>query len=295
MGTVISRLLGGLGNQMFQYACGRSFSLSRHSSFSLDIDELENQYRLHNGYELDRVFNIPVDIASNTELRAVLGWQRQEYVRRLLSYRKARFFRGENFIVDPDFGYSSDIDNAPASSYLAGYWQSEKYFEKHSAEIKEDFTFKNKLSGCNLELKQRIDESNSVCIHIRRGDYVSNKITFSVHGVCSLDYYYSAIKYVSDRMTSPTFFVFSDDMVWVKGNLKFESPVIYVDNNKNIDSHFDLQLMSLCKHNIIANSSFSWWGAWLNSNPDKIVIAPRSWFSGKETSPDLIPKEWITL
>lgn len=295
MDAVISRLLGGLGNQMFQYACGRSLSLSRHAIFLLDIEELENRYKLHNGYELDRVFDLSTRQASDAELCAVLGWQGKVAVRRLLSYRKARFFRSKNYIVEPNFGYSPDIINVPPCCYLVGYWQSERYFSKHAYEIKKDFSFKNKLSGRNLELKLRMDECNSVCVHVRRGDYVSNPTTFAVHGVCSLDYYSSAMKYITNRITSPIFFVFSDDLEWAKGNVRCESPVIYVDQNLNSDSHFDMQLMSCCKHNIIANSSFSWWGAWLNSNPNKIVIGPRHWFSKDEAQAEILPEGWVVL
>jgi hypothetical protein len=280
--VVISKIIGGLGNQMFQYACGRALSISRHLPFLLDIEELEKRYKLHNGYELDRVFNISVRQANNVEMRAVLGWQGQEIARRLLSYRKVRFLRGKNYILESNSGYC-DIENVPSSCYLVGYWQSEKYFSKFSREIKNDFSFKNKLSGRNLESKRDINECNSICVHVRRGDYVNNPNTFSVHGVCSLDYYSSAIKYIYDHIPAPIFFVFSDDLEWAKNNLKFDSPAIFVDQNANIDSHFDLQLMSLCKHHIIANSSFSWWGA------------PRYWFSKKEIQIDLIPKEWIVL
>jgi Glycosyl transferase family 11 len=178
---------------------------------------------------------------------------------------------------------------------LDGYWQSEKYFIDCSKLIRKDFTFKNELDSYNLKLKSKIDKTNSVSIHIRRGDYVNNLNTNATHGLCSIDYYIKAVNYITERIESPYFFVFSDDIEWAKKNIMLNFPCQFISHNIGSKSYLDMQLMSLCKHNVIANSSFSWWGAWLNSNDNKIVIAPRKWFAVNTDICDLIPSNWISL
>ena len=136
----------------------------------------------------------------------------------------------------------------------------------------------------------------SVCIHIRRGDYVEDIITNQFHGVCNLDYYYRSIEYIASKIKNPYFFVFSDDPLWVKQNLILKYPCDYIDQNFGKKDYEDMRVISKCKHNIIANSSFSWWGAWLNINPNKIVIAPKNWFKSKAiNTKDLIPESWFKI
>ncbi len=151
-------------------------------------------------------------------------------------------------------------------------------------------------NGRNKDIGEMIQSFKSVSLHIRRGDYVSNKVTNQVHGVCDLNYYSHAISYIAERISNTHLFVFSDDPEWAKGNLKTEIPTFFVDNNRADKDYEDLKLMRQCKHNIIANSSFSWWGAWLNQNAGKIVIAPKKWFNDKSiNTKDLIPEKWIRL
>lgn len=176
-----------------------------------------------------------------------------------------------------------------------GYWQSERYFQDIVGIIRRDFSFQRPLAGLNLSLVKQIAETNSVSLHIRRGDYVSNPQAFAIHGVCSIEYYEAAIKYVAERVSSPNFFVFSDDMDWARSHLEIRHACCYVENNKGADSYVDMQLMSRCKHNIVANSSFSWWGAWLNGNADKLVTAPRRWFANETDTTDLLPSAWVRL
>lgn len=149
------------------------------------------------------------------------------------------------------------------------------------------------LSGENKIISDEIRKTNSVSLHIRRGDYITSKITNKFHGTCCLGYYKKAMKLINKKVKNPKYFVFSDDIYWVKKNLEIKN-AFYVDDNVGDKSYIDMQLMSMCKHNIIANSSFSWWAAWLNNNPNKIVIAPKKWFNdpGMDTT-DLISEEWI--
>jgi len=179
--------------------------------------------------------------------------------------------------------------------YLSGYWQSEKYFDDVSGIIREEFQLKNEPAGLNLELVRAMRGSQAVSLHVRRGDYVSNPIAASYHGVCSLEYYRTAIKLIEEKVANPKFYVFSDDIPWCKENLRFPQPATYVDHNSD-EPFEDLRLMSFCKHFIIANSSFSWWGAWLSRNQEKIVLAPKKWFLTREKDDrDQVPANWIRI
>lgn len=183
-----------------------------------------------------------------------------------------------------------------SGGYLQGYWQSERYFLKHKGTIRSDFTFRQPPSGQNAELSRTILNSVAVSIHVRRGDYVSNAKTFAKHGTCTPEYYFKAIEIVRQRVPEARFFAFSDDPQWVAEVLAPRYPgLVLVDHNQAEDSYNDMRLMSLCWHHIIANSSFSWWGGWLNPDPGKIVIAPRNWFANGKDSTDLIPETYIRL
>ena len=188
--------------------------------------------------------------------------------------------------------------------YLEGYWQSEKYFKEIEYIIRKDLIIKPNLKGRNKDIAKKIVSENSISLHIRRGNYVANPEIFKVHGTCEQEYYYEAIDYITENVKEPYFYIFSDEIEWAKDNFKIEYAHTFVDINIGFDgenyqdekNYEDLRLMSLCKHNIIANSSFSWWGAWLNQNPEKIVIAPKKWFNDEslDTS-DLIPNSWIRI
>ncbi len=291
---VISNIIGGLGNQMFQYAAARALALRHGTSLRLDVSGFAN-YTLHQGFELQRVFDCAIEEASAAEVRKTLGWQASPKVRRILSRPGFSWLRRRELVVEPYFNYWPGFEAVPNDCYLIGYWQSEKYFAGHEATIREDFTFRRPLQARNEELAAAMRDTNSVSLHIRRGDYAKNPKTLATHGLCSLDYYGAAVKYIAERVASPTFFVFSDDISWAQENLKMVSPCEFIGHNQRADSYIDMQLMSACKHHISANSSFSWWGAWLNPNPQKIVVAPRGWFANGTAVDDLIPDGWIRL
>lgn len=291
---VISNIIGGLGNQMFQYAAGRALSLARGQPLQLDITGFAT-YGLHHGFELQRVFNCPVEIASEQEVHAILGWQFSPRIRRVVAHPGMATFRRKGFIVEPHFHYWPEISKVPRDCYLVGYWQSEKYFREVASVIRADFTFKTPLASRNAELAAQIGQANAVSLHVRRCDYAKNPQTNAMHGLCPQDYYRAAIQYVSDQVSTPYFFIFSDDIAWVKDNLEMDFPCQHIDHNHGAESYNDMRLMSMCRHHIIANSSFSWWGAWLNQNPDKIVVAPKKWFASDENINDLFQAGWVTL
>jgi hypothetical protein len=291
---IISNIIGGLGNQMFQFAAARALSLARTEALLLDIYGFSG-YGLHQGFELHRVFDCQVKIANERDIHRILDWQFPPLIRRIVRRPAMAVFRRDAFVVEPHFHYWSALNQVPSDCYLTGYWQSEKYFQAYAATIRADFSFKQAMMQKNAELADKISGVTAISLHVRRGDYVKNLKTAANHGLCSLDYYRSAIKYVAERVDTPFFFVFSDDPVWVKENLQIDFPCRYIDHNQGAESYNDMRLMSLCKHHIIANSSFSWWGAWLNARNDKIVIAPKKWFANANDVSDLFPEGWVTL
>jgi hypothetical protein len=293
---IISKLIGGLGNQMFQYAAGAALAQKKMCQFKIDISAFEN-YSLHNGYELD-IFNITGELASKTEVQSLTGAHSKigMMVRRKLQLNK------KTHIIEKEFNYNKNFFDEKESAYLEGYWQSYRYPESCEKIIRNEFTFKSEPVGLNYDLAQNITNSNSVSVHIRRGDYITNPNFNGVHGFIGLDYYLKALQQIEDIIELPKFFVFSDDIDWVKNNLKLSENACYVSHNKGNRSYEDMRLMSMCKHNIIANSTFSWWAAWLNSNPKKVVIAPANWFANTSVVPNyekflcsLFPTDWTTI
>jgi hypothetical protein len=291
---VVSHILGGIGNQMFQYAAGRALSLANDQRFLLDLSDFSN-YRLHNGFELSRVFSVNTESATASTVRGMLGWRASLLARRVLRRPRFAWLRGRKFVAEPHFQYWPDFFCMPGDCYLYGYWQSERYFKAFEDTIRRDFTFREELSGRNADLALDIANTQSVSLHIRRGDYISNPKNTKVLNACSLDYYRRAISFVAERVEQPVFYIFSDDMEWVRQNLPVGFPCVYVDHNRQAESYRDMQLMSLCRQHVIANSSFSLWGAWLDANPEKLVIAPTNWFRNGNDDRDLVPDEWVRL
>ncbi|HCI53980.1 MAG TPA: alpha-1,2-fucosyltransferase [Gallionella sp.] len=291
---IISHIIGGLGNQMFQYAAGRALSLERDVPLRLDIQDFAG-YALHNGYELDRIFNCDAKLATQEDLKSVLGWRAYSPIRKKLFNEKLLKLRGSRLFVDTQFRSWRQIKEVPDACYLMGNWQTEQYFEKFQNVIREDFSFRSPAVGRNDELAAQIRSSMAVSLHVRRGDIAANPASLAFHGLCSLDYYRRAIAHITECIEKPTFYIFSDDISWVRENLQLAHPCHYVDHNKGAESYNDMRLMSLCQHHIIANSSFSWWGAWLNPSLEKIVIAPQRWFAADFDSSDIIPAGWQKL
>lgn len=286
----IFQLMGGLGNQMFQYAAGKSLSDKTGIEFSIDFDCPYRHIKYR--YNLD-VFKLKVKSASAADiwkskpktkvLKRLFMMTGKDYNCKLVTEKK-------DFVFDPEFFGIED------GSYVRGFWQSEKYFKDIANTIREDFSFVSEPEGRNKEFADQIASSQSVSLHIRRGDYVKVAETNSLHGVCSISYYKQAINILSEKIQNPVFFIFSDDMDWVKENFSIQAEHYYVDENNAATNFEDLRLMSLCRHNIIANSSFSWWGAWLNASKSKIVVAPKQWMNDPSfETPDLIPASWIRL
>jgi len=297
--VVIVKLTGGLGNQMFQYAAARAVALRRNSELKLDTGDFGNITGfagVDSRYYALGCFALDVKVATKDEIMACRESWRDSLpkgLRRSLdSVTPASMLR---YVKERQFNFDKRILSLGENVYMEGNWQSEKYFSDARGAIRSDFAFKGALSGRNMELASMMGQADAISLHVRRGDYVTNAKTNAVHGTCTLEYYGEAMKRAAADLAMPHFFVFSDDIAWTKANIKSEFPTTFADGN--IERPYeDMHLMSLCKHHIIANSSFSWWGAWLGANPLKRVFAPPNWFASfdKDTR-DLIPERWVRV
>jgi hypothetical protein len=287
---IIVRLCGGLGNQMFQYAAGRRLALRTGSELKLDLTPLdrsrERSYGLH-------VLPIRATRASSAEIRHLtLVPKPLRLVRRLFRrpVRPASHFR------EPDLRFHPEILDLSDGVYLDGYWQSERYFADAADVIRIELAAPAPTSDRDREVAEWIDDCEAVSLHVRRGDYVTSKVARETLGPCAPDYYRRAAATLTERLDSPRLFVFSDEPEWARETLDLPLPMTVVDHNGPDDAHRDLALLARCRHHVIANSSFSWWGAWLSPNPSKIVIAPRRWFAREDLSADdLVPERWLRL
>ncbi len=296
----IVRFNGGLGNQMFQYAFACSLAAKFNADILFDFSYFEEVKQddsvTSRVFELD-VFNLDCKPAEQSDLKNVKKPDFDSKFKNTLAKKFPRLC-GINYIREKhNYLFNENMFNSRDYTYYEGYFQNEKYFKHIRNELLQRFSLKEPLDAENTEVLEQIKTTNSVSIHIRRGDYVSLDYVNKIHGVCSLDYYKEAIEYIAKKIENsrenPHFFLFSDDIEWVKANLKIDYPYTVVDFNQK-KSHFDLELMKNCKHNIVANSSFSWWGAWLNENPEKIVIAPKNWIAANQKC-DIVPSEWVKL
>jgi hypothetical protein len=290
---IITKLIGGLGNQMFQYALGRALSIKLQSTLYLDITALINPPKdiIPRNYELDK-FNIRANIASYDLLKRV-PFSPKYMIR--IGFQK--FFKGKTifrYVKEQTHNFDKEILGLPDNVYLDGYWQSERYFNDISDIIRDDFLILHNPSEMNRKMLDKIQNCNSVSVHIRRGDYVTNPKTQRVHFVCDEEYYETAFEMIKKQIEKPYFFVFSDDPLWAQNHIVPDGPVTFVSHNTGIQSSEDMRLMMNCKHHIIANSSFSWWGAWLGKKPEQLVIAPGKWFNTKVCNyHDRLPSGWL--
>ena len=300
---IITNLKGGLGNQMFQYATGLSLSKKNNTVLLLDISGYSDQRILNSDtprfFDLKH-FEISAKIADSEQVK------KTKYSHDLISKicrginKKILKKNYQDFHPELLINISDKISKNPNHNiYLDGFFQSEKNFSKIRPALLQEFQLKPELITDQVKYFQRqitgLDSNrNSISIHIRRGDYVKNPQTKKYHGLCPLLYYRDSIDLIAESIDHPHFFIFSDDTEWVKENLKISFNNTFV-SGLGLSPQQELYLMSKCSHNIIANSSFSWWGAWLNKNINKIVIAPEKWTVKNTEHPNIIPAGWIKI
>lgn len=267
-------ITGGLGNQMFQYAL--YVSLKNHGINCQPNASLYRDIKIHQGYELQKVFGIS-DVKQSSPKLTRLWYQA------LQKYHPSSLVCKDAVIV-----YQNKVYTTKAKYYF-GFWMNEAYFKDYEDQIRRVFTFQN-IDDRNLVMAAQMRKENSVSLHIRRGDYLKNPI----YHVCTETYYRKAIEYLMDSMDAPIFYVFSDNPEWCEEFMQsFHVKYSVVNHNKGENSFKDMYLMTQCRHNIMANSTFSWWGAWLNDKPDKIVIAPSPWWTSNDKSP--VCDNWVKI
>jgi len=266
---IVVRIFGGLGNQLFQYAYAKSLAAKGYD-VKIDIAAFKN-YKLHGGYQLHE-FKIDLKTASPAE-----SWFAKYFF---------NFPKKEKSLL-----FQEDFLKPFKNKYIKGYFETEKYFEDIRPILLKQFVVKKQLASSTIQyLKEITIKKNACSLHIQKGDNIFDQKTKQIHGVCDLNYYKEAIKLMREKCGEVNFFVFSDDILWVKKNLKIKNAT-YID--QQVIPHEDLHLMSLCRHNITANSSFSRWAAWLNQHKNKIVIAPKQWFESKES--EVACENWIKI
>ncbi|HRJ54147.1 MAG TPA: alpha-1,2-fucosyltransferase [Candidatus Thiothrix moscowensis] len=296
MNKIVVSLQGGLGNQLFQYAAGRTIAYKNNAMLFFDLTYFTNtpEGSTPREYALTP-FNLNIEVQQCDSKYKYLPGIAGKMLRKITKYFP---FKKDGINIHhekkPDF--DPHIINLKPPSWINGYWQSEKYFTEIAHIIRQEIGTPRALSLDSQAMLETIKQHNAICIHIRRGDYISNATANAFHGSCDLQYYYNGISLIEKAEKNTHIFVFSDEPEWVKENFSWSTPTTIVDINHSKNAHEDLWLMAACKHFVIANSSFSWWGAWLGNFPQKIVIAPKQWYTNTQISTkDLIPDSWVRL
>ncbi|EMR00859.1 alpha-1,2-fucosyltransferase [Cesiribacter andamanensis] len=295
---MIVRLCGGLGNQLFQYAVGKQLSVKNNIPLKIDDSWLRlpdaRKYRL-------QFFQIEEPLASPQEVERFVGpYESQSLYARL--YRKVqnmlprhrrRYFQESGF-----WAYEPELMRIRSQVFLEGFWQHHAYFTRLHPQVLEALQLREEYRQEPYAVLDQIrEDAASVSLHIRRGDYVSDPYNLQFFGVMPLSYYQQAVAYMQEQLHAPTFYIFSDDLDWARAHLKLQAPMVFVDIEGGRKEYLELEAMRLCRHNILANSSFSWWGAYLNTNPHKRVIAPRQWVADPELKDkvQIQMPDWILL
>ncbi|OCP36447.1 alpha-1,2-fucosyltransferase [Ensifer sp. LC163] len=287
---IITRILGGLGNQMFQYAAGRSLASASGQTLKLDLTEMQSYKTWAFGLEQ---FAIQAESARAEEVPARPGKGLFNKVKsRLLPTAPACIVAKERANT-----FDATILDLRGPVHLQGYWQTEKYFASVAGVVRQEFQLKAPFSASRHEVLQQVRAADApISVHVRRGDYVSNPSANAVHGTCEPEWYAEAMRQMAARLDNPSFFVFSDDPAWARANLPSSASMVVVEPQADGKDGEDMHLMAACRAHIIANSTFSWWGAWLNPRADKHVIAPTQWFRSREhDASDILPSTWQRL
>jgi hypothetical protein len=278
---------------MFQYAAAKALARRLGKPLVFDLYALTKKSKATPRHYQLGIFLIDVPQVSSARGKFLIK------ARPFIQKNRAAFQRLGLFTDTYAILYQPVFETIRGNVTMSGYFQNEQYFKHIEQDIRRDFTFKHPLEGKNKMLERQLSNCRSVAVHIRRGDYIQQADTVANFVTCNKEYYQKAIAHILEKVDNPVFYIFSDDFDWVKENLNFEDHLVtFVDWNRGDESYIDLQLMSLCKHNIIANSSFSWWAAWLNAHREKVVACPGKWFRDEKKNDllkDFYPEGWEVI
>jgi hypothetical protein len=284
---IITRIIGGLGNQLFQYAAGAALADSLGTSLKLDLSAYGHPGERN--FDLQKL-EIPFEAAKEEEISP---FQDFSMLKRAFVRLRPPHLRG--LYKEPHFQHDPHFLHAPDGTYLKGYWQSWKYVEPIASLLRKYYRVRTPYIEKVGALEKRMRGNISISVHIRRGDF-TNPAAIDYNGVLPASYYNQALAMIREKFPKAEIFFFSDDINWVRSNLQTDLPHTFVSGVLSNTSLEDFHLMQQCKHQVIANSSFSWWAAWLNPNQEKTIIAPRQWFAAKRLDTrDLIPTNWIRI
>ena len=291
---IVSEILGGLGNQLFEFAAARMMAIKWDQELKLDLTFFD-RYHIADVFRLDK-FNVKYEVASDDEIKSLKRYQKSTLPYKILRKIKRRpiYLNAKNHF-DNDWFSQNDWGKLEKQNniYMSGYFANPVFFYQIEDVLQKEFTLKDEMNTANTQMQQKIKSCPSVSLHIRRGDYVNNPVFANL----PISYYLDAANRLLKEDPDSTFFVFSDDLNWATDNLNIDGNMEFVGINDNKTDYMELILMASCKNNIIANSTFSWWGAWLNTNPEKTVYAPKFWFSdperqGKYAGREIFQKGW---
>ena len=289
---IVVELSGGMGNQMFQYAFGRYLALKHDTELYLDthylLDRNPNRDVVFRNYDLS-IFNIKSAIASES-ITKEFGHLRSSVIKAKQKILKPKKLK---VVIEHNLDFFSDFKSLEDNLYLKGYWQNYRYFNSILEVIKDDFSFKDPISKNCIPILKKIENNNSVCLNVRRADFVTN----DSHRALDVSYFKEAEAVISAQVSNPIFFVFSDDIEWCKENIKLDFETHFIEHKYAGEKFKDyLNLMIYCKHYIIPNSSFAWWAVWLSNSNKSIVVAPKIWcFSPIIKTINMTNKSWTLI
>lgn len=298
---IIVRLMGGLGNQMFQYALAYGLAKKNNALLKIDTSLLNDRSKpheivTHRDLVLQDVFQLSIEIASKKEIEYFNGKVYKTLPGKVIN-KILWQFKKHRLIVEQSRGFNSDFIKLGDNICLVGSFQSEKYFNDHVV-LKEVFKFKHPVLSQSVSLSNDLKTVNSVAIHVRRGDYVTSPIYSEMIGALPVSYYAQAVSIIKEKVENPVFYVFSDDINWCRNELKIPNTILnYVgDEHAGVKAANYMQLLSMCKHFIISNSTFAWWAAWLGEQNGSVIIGPDNWFKDKTIDvKDILPERWVKV